>query len=57
MQNLGGALGVAITGAIFFGALHSGYADAFELSLVQLAALLLGVAFLSRMLPPHERAR
>ena len=56
MQNLGGALGVAITGAIFFGALHGGYAHAFELCLVQLAVLLLGVALLSRLLPARERA-
>ena len=39
MQNVGAALGVAITGAIFFGALHAGYAHALELSLAQLAAL------------------
>ncbi|MGB9182665.1 MAG: MFS transporter [Solirubrobacteraceae bacterium] len=51
MQNLGGALGVAITGAIFFGALHAGYAHAFELSLIELAVLLLGVALLTRLLP------
>ena len=56
MQNLGGALGVATTGAIFFGALHGGYAHAFELCLAQLAVLLLGVALLSRLLPARERA-
>ena len=50
-QNVGGALGVAITGVIFFGALHGGYAHALELSLVELAALLLGVAALTRLLP------
>lgn len=44
-------LGVAITGAIFCGALGGGYAHAFELSLAQLAALLLAVAMLTRRLP------
>jgi EmrB/QacA subfamily drug resistance transporter len=57
MQNVGGALGVAITGVIFFGALHSGYAHALELSLIQLGALLLGVAVLTRLLPAAPRAR
>lgn len=55
MQNLGGALGVAVTGAIFFGALPGGYAHAFELSLIQLAGLLLGVALLTRLLPAREQ--
>ena len=57
MQNLGGALGVAITGAIFFGALRSGFAHAFELSLIELAVLLLGVAILTRLLPARQPAR
>jgi EmrB/QacA subfamily drug resistance transporter len=51
MQNVGNALGVAVTGVIFFGALHAGYAHAFELSLAELALLLSGVAALSRLLP------
>jgi EmrB/QacA subfamily drug resistance transporter len=55
MQNVGAALGVAITGVIFFGALHGGYAHALELSLAQLAALLLAVAGLTRLLPAHQR--
>jgi len=55
MQNVGGALGVALTGAIFFGALHGGYADALELSLAQLAALLLLVAVLTRLLPANRQ--
>ncbi len=50
-QNVGNALGVAVTGVIFFGALHSGYATAFELAAGQLALLLIGVAALSRLLP------
>ncbi|HUA03290.1 MAG TPA: MFS transporter [Solirubrobacteraceae bacterium] len=55
VQNVGGALGVAITGVIFFGALHGGYAHALELSLIELAALLLGVAVLTRLLPATPR--
>lgn len=51
MQNVGNALGVAVTGVIFFGALHGGYAAAFELAVGQLALLLAGVAALSRLLP------
>jgi MFS family permease len=39
MQQVGNALGVAITGLVFFGALSSGYAGAFERSLLQLACL------------------
>jgi EmrB/QacA subfamily drug resistance transporter len=56
MQNVGGALGVAITGVIFFGALHGGYARALELSLAELGALLLGVAVLTRLLPATPRS-
>jgi EmrB/QacA subfamily drug resistance transporter len=51
MQGVGNALGVAVTGVIFFGALHHGYAHAFELAVAQLAVLLLAVAALSRLLP------
>jgi EmrB/QacA subfamily drug resistance transporter len=56
MQNVGNALGVAVTGVIFFGALHSGYAAAFELALAELALLLVAVAALSRLLPGPPRA-
>jgi len=51
MQNVGNALGVAVTGVIFFGALHAGYAHAFELAVAQLAVMLVVVAGLARMLP------
>jgi EmrB/QacA subfamily drug resistance transporter len=51
MQNVGNAVGVAVIGVLFFGALHSGFAHAFELSLVALAAILLAVAALTRLLP------
>ena len=56
MQNVGASLGVAITGVIFFGALGGGYAHALELSLAELAALLLAVAGLTRLLPGREHA-
>jgi EmrB/QacA subfamily drug resistance transporter len=56
MQNVGGALGVAITGVIFFGAVHGGYGHALELSLAELGALLLGVAALTRLLPSTPRS-
>jgi MFS family permease len=56
MQNVGASLGVALTGVIFFGALHGGYAHALELSLAELAALLLAVAALTRLLPKRAQA-
>lgn len=51
MQNVGNALGVAVIGVIFFGALHAGAAHALELSLAALAGILLSVAALTRLLP------
>jgi predicted MFS family arabinose efflux permease len=51
MQNVGNALGVAITGVIFFGALHGGYGHAFELAVGELAVTLVLVAILTRLLP------
>jgi EmrB/QacA subfamily drug resistance transporter len=51
MQQVGNAVGVAVTGVIFFGALSNGYQRAFELALVELAGLLLAVAALTRLLP------
>jgi EmrB/QacA subfamily drug resistance transporter len=51
VQNVGNTLGVAVTGLIFFGALHSGYPYAFELTAAALGILLVGVAALSRLLP------
>src|SRR5581483_3475315 len=51
MQNVGNAIGVALIGVIFFGALHSGFAPAFQWSLATLAAILVGVAGLTRLLP------
>ena len=57
MQQVGNALGVAVTGLVFFGSLGGGYAGAFERSLLQLACLALAVAALSRLLPRAQRAR
>jgi EmrB/QacA subfamily drug resistance transporter len=55
IQQVGNALGVAVTGAVFFGAVHAGYAHAFELGAAELVALLLAVAALVRILPPAPR--
>jgi EmrB/QacA subfamily drug resistance transporter len=51
MQQVGNALGVAVTGMIFFGGLAGGFAHAFALSLVQLGCLLITVAALTRLIP------
>ncbi len=51
MQQVGNALGVAVTGVVFYGALSEGYPIAFGRSLVELVALLVGVALLTRLLP------
>jgi EmrB/QacA subfamily drug resistance transporter len=51
MQQVGNAVGVAVTGVIFFGTLAAGYNRAFELSVAELGCLLLAVAALTRLLP------
>jgi EmrB/QacA subfamily drug resistance transporter len=51
VQNVGNALGVAVTGVIFFGALSGGYSQAFELAVAELALTLVAVAALTRLLP------
>jgi EmrB/QacA subfamily drug resistance transporter len=56
MQNVGGALGVAIIGVIFYGALSHGIGHAFQLSVATLAVALVGVAALTRLLPAPARA-
>jgi hypothetical protein len=50
-QQVGYALGVAITGVIFFGATDGGIGHAFELSLIQLAIVSAGIVAMARMLP------
>jgi EmrB/QacA subfamily drug resistance transporter len=54
VQQVGNAVGVAVTSVIFFGALHGGYAHAFGISLVELTGLLLAVAGLTWLLPRQE---
>ena len=56
MQQVGNALGVAVTGVIFFGALDGGFGHAFEVSLIQLALLGVAVTVLTRLLPHREAA-
>jgi hypothetical protein len=51
MQQVGNALGVAITGVIFYSTVKHGLPQAFELSLVELAAVSVAVAACSRLLP------
>jgi EmrB/QacA subfamily drug resistance transporter len=57
-QQIGNALGVAIIGVVFFGALHGGHAvpEAFRTSLLWLAAGSVAVAALIQALPRGERA-
>jgi MFS family permease len=50
-QQIGNSLGVAITGAIFFSAVHAGYGKAFQSSLVELVCLLGVMVAVSRLLP------
>jgi EmrB/QacA subfamily drug resistance transporter len=50
ITQVGYALGVAVTGVIFFGAGHD-MAHAFKLSLFQLSALAAGIVVMSRLLP------
>ncbi|MGI8553688.1 MAG: MFS transporter, partial [Dehalococcoidia bacterium] len=55
MQQVGNAVGVAIIGVVFYGALGSGrrgaFADAFGAGLIYLIALAIAVALLLRLLP------
>jgi EmrB/QacA subfamily drug resistance transporter len=55
-QQVGNALGVAVTGVIFFGALPGGYGHAMVASLAELAVLLVAVAALTRLLPRSRAA-
>jgi MFS family permease len=51
MQNVGNAIGVAVVGVLFYGAVSHGFAGAFQLSVVALAVTLAAVAALTRLLP------
>jgi EmrB/QacA subfamily drug resistance transporter len=58
IQQVGYALGVAVTGVIFFGAADEGIAKAFELSLIQMAVVSAGIVAMSLLLPrPPQRER
>jgi MFS family permease len=54
-QQVGNSVGVAVTGVLFFGALGHGYGVAFERSVLQMGALLLAVAALTRLMPGRPR--
>ena len=55
-QQVGNSVGVAVTGVLFFGALSDGYSLAFERSVLQMGALLLVVAALTRLMPARRPA-
>ena len=55
-QQVGFALGVAITGVIFFGESGSDVGHAFELSLIQLSVLAVGIVVMARLLPRRRGA-
>lgn len=55
VQQVGNALGVAVTGVIFFRAASGDVPHAFELSAIELGCLLSAVAGLTRLLPPRCR--
>jgi len=54
-QQVGNALGVALIGVVFFGALGAGYAVSFQRAEAALALLMVGTAALSRLLPRPRR--
>jgi EmrB/QacA subfamily drug resistance transporter len=53
-QQVGNAIGVAVTGVIFYGLLSDGYAVAYRWSVAEMAVLLLGVAALTLVIPRKE---
>ena len=50
-QQVGNAIGVAVTGVVFYGLLHRGYAAAYEWSVALMACLLLAAAALAFAIP------
>lgn len=56
VQNIGNALGVAITGVVFFAAVDGGYGHAFGLAVTELGAVGLLVATLALVLPRKDGA-
>ncbi len=55
-QNVGNAIGVAVIGVLFFGAVHSGIGGAFQLCEIVLAGVLLAVVALTRLLRTEVRS-
>jgi MFS family permease len=55
-QNVGNAIGVAVIGVLFFGAVHSGIGGAFQLCEIVLAGVLLVVVALTRLLATEVRS-
>ena len=53
-QQVGNAIGVAVTGVVFYGLLSRGYAIAYQWSVAEMALLLLGVAALAFTIPRKE---
>jgi MFS family permease len=51
MQNVGNAIGVAVVGVLFYGAVSHGFAGALQVSVIALAVALAGVAALTRLIP------
>jgi len=56
-QQVGYALGVAVTGLIFFGASEADVGHAFELCLLQQTALALAIVAITRLLPRPDAVR
>ena len=54
-QQVGNAIGVAVSGVVFYGLLTHGYGVAYRWSVTEMAALLLGVAALTFLIPKPER--
>jgi EmrB/QacA subfamily drug resistance transporter len=54
-QQVGNAIGVAVTGVVFYGLLSRGYAHAFGWSLAEMGGLLLAVAALTLTIPRQQR--
>jgi MFS family permease len=55
-QQVGNAIGIAVTGVIFYDLVSKGYAVAFRWSLAEMAAVLLAMAALTLTLPALTRA-
>lgn len=56
--QVGGAIGIAVIGVVFYGTLAGGsYAHAFAVSLAALAALTLGTIAVVQLLPRHQPGR